>query len=288
METLRVLIAITLAAFAASAQPVTIRELSPSMLIFQTASGNVAASVGPDGALLIGTPSLESTAEISAALAKRTQSPLRYVVVAPQDLSHSQGDAGWVKRGASVAMQALALQRLGGHAMGMPGPLPKQLLDLGVGRPPVSFSDVMTFDMNGDSIHIIHQKPGYSDADSVVHFHTARLLYLGEVFAGDGYALVDKSQNGDLNGIMAALRNWGGSDLRILPARGEVAPAADLKELLSVIESVRAKVKSMIDAHQPEQEVIAAHPSAEFDARYGQGRVKPDEFVREIYASFSK
>jgi hypothetical protein len=201
---------------------------------------------------------------------------------------HSQGDAGWVKQGAFVAMQELALQRLGGHAMGMPGPLPKHLLDLGAGRPPVSFSDVMTFDMNGDSIHIIHQKPGYSDADSVVHFHTAKLIYLGEVFPGDGYPLVDKSQGGDLKGIMATLRNWGASDLRILPARGEVAPASDLKELLSAIESVRAKVKSMIDAHQSEQDVIAAHPSAEFDARYGQGRVKPDQFVHEIYASFSK
>jgi hypothetical protein len=288
METLRLLMAITLAAFVASAQPVTIRELSPAMLIFQTSSGNVAASVGPDGALLIGTPSLESTAEISAALAKRTQSPLRYVVVAPQDLMHSQGDAGWVKRGAFVAMQELALQRLGGHAMGMPGPLPKQLLDLGAGRPPVSFSEVMTFDMNGDSIHIIHQKPGYSDADSVVHFHTAKLIYLGEVFPGDGYPLVDKSQGGDLNGIVATLRNWGGGNLQILPARGEVASASDLKDLLNVIESVRAKVKTMIDAHQSEQEVIAAHPSAEFDARYGQGRVKPDQFVHEIYASFSK
>jgi hypothetical protein len=169
--------------------------------------------------------------------------------------------------------------------MGMPGPLPNRLLDLGAGRPPVSFSDVITFDMNGDSIHIIHQKPGYSDADSVVHFHTAKLVYLGEVFPGDGYPLVDKSQGGDLNGIMATLRNWGGSSLRILPARGEVASAADLKELLSVIERVRTKVKTMIDAHHSEEDVVAAHPSAEFDARYGQGRVKPDRFVHEIYAS---
>jgi hypothetical protein len=77
MEPSRLLLAFSLAALVASSQTVTIREFSPSMLIFQTASGNVAASVGPDGALLIGTPSLESTPEISAALAKRTKSPLR-------------------------------------------------------------------------------------------------------------------------------------------------------------------------------------------------------------------
>jgi hypothetical protein len=31
-------------------------ELTPTLLVFSTAAGNVVASVGPDGALLVGTP----------------------------------------------------------------------------------------------------------------------------------------------------------------------------------------------------------------------------------------
>jgi hypothetical protein len=94
------------------------------LLVFTTSSGNVVASVGPDGALLVGTPSAASTAQISAILAKHTKSTTRYVVIYPQDSAHSQRDAGWGQRGAFVAMQEKALDRLGGHAIGAARPLP--------------------------------------------------------------------------------------------------------------------------------------------------------------------
>lgn len=104
-------------------KPMGVTEITPNLLVFATDNGNVLASVGPDGALIVGTPSAASTAQISTVLAGRTKSPGRYVVIAPQDLAHAQGDAGWGHRGAFVAMQENALQRLGGHAMGPPGQL---------------------------------------------------------------------------------------------------------------------------------------------------------------------
>ena len=36
---------------------VNVTEVTPNVVVFATSSGNVVASVGPDGALLIGTPS---------------------------------------------------------------------------------------------------------------------------------------------------------------------------------------------------------------------------------------
>jgi hypothetical protein len=71
--------------------------------------------------------------------------------------------------------------------MGAPPPLPSRLAKLGVDRPRVVFSEVVAFDINGDSIHFVHMKPGYSDADMLVHFHAANVFYLGEMFPGDGY-----------------------------------------------------------------------------------------------------
>src|SRR5207249_4472249 len=48
-------------------------EVTPNVLVFATRTGNVVALVGPDGALLIGTPSADSTERISSELAKRTK-----------------------------------------------------------------------------------------------------------------------------------------------------------------------------------------------------------------------
>ncbi len=263
---------------------VDITQISPNVLVFATGSGNVVASIGPDGTLLVGTPSVASTAQISTILASRTRSNARYVVIYPQNPAHSEGDAGWGQRGAFIAMQENALERLGGHAMGPQRPLPPRLIELGAGRPRIAFSEVLTFDLNGEAIHIVHQAPGYSNADAVTHFHVANLIYLGEVFPGDGYPEIDSSQGGKLDGLLKQLV-WTGSTIHIVPARGKVTSGVDVKAFKGMIMTVRDRVEQMIVAGATEDQIVAKHPTRDFDARWGQGRVSPDAFVHEIYSA---
>jgi cyclase len=271
----------------AAQQQGEVTEVTPNVLVFATSSGNVAASVGPDGALLIGTPSASSTGFINNEIAKRTKSPARYVVIYPESATQSEGDAGWARLGAFVAMHENALRRLGGNAMGAPGPATERFDKLGVERPRIAFSEVIAFDLNGDSIHVVHQKPGYSDADALTHFHVANVFYLGEAFPGDGYPLIDADQGGTLEGVLSQLV-WTDSKQKIVPARGKVRSGTELKEFSGMIEAVRDRVQRLIDRGQTEDQVIAAHPTASFDERWGQGRVSPDVFVREIYRSLKQ
>jgi len=264
---------------------VGVTVITPGLLVFTTTAGNVVASVGPDGALLVGTPATASTTYISNLLASRTKSAVRYVVIAPQDLAHSEGDAGWGRRGAFVAMHENALQRIGGNTMGAPPPLSRRFTELGVDRPRIAFSEVLAFDINGESIHIVHQKPGYSNADAIVHFHVANLIYLGEVFPGDGYPAIDPAQGGTLEGLVNTLDGWTDSAFRIVPARGEVTNGASVKAFRDMIVAVRDRVKPLIAAGRTESQILAEHPTADFDARWGHGRVQPDQFVREIYSA---
>lgn len=271
-----------------AAESPVITEISPTLLVFGTRSGNVIASVGADGALLVGTPSADSTAAIAELLATRTKSPVRYVVVAPEDLAHSEGDAGWGRRGAFVAMQENALERLGGHAMGPPRPLPAQLVKIGVDRPRIAFSEVITFDLNGEAIHVVHQAAAYSNADAIVHFHAANLIYLGEVFPGDGYPKVDTEQGGNLDGLIKMLSAWTGSARKVVPARGKAMNGADVQQFRDMIVTVRSRVEQMVNAGRSEDEVQAAHPSAEFDAMWGHGRVSASQFVSELYGAVKR
>jgi cyclase len=283
------LIPVTLALMGRSAigadETVDVTEITPELLVFATTAGNVVASVGPDGALLVGAPATASTPHISNILASRTKSGVRYVVIAPQDLVHSEGDAGWGRRGAFVAMHENALQRIGGNVMGAPAPLSRRFAELGVDRPRVAFSEVLAFDINGESIHVVHQKPGYSNADAIVHFHVAKLIYLGEVFPGDGYPAIDPAQGGTLEGLMNTLDAWTDSAFRIVPARGEVTNGAGVKAFRDMLVNVRDRLKPLVAAGRTENQVLAEHPTADFDARWGHGRVQPDQFVREIYSA---
>ncbi len=241
----------------AAEESVRTTEVTPHLLVFATSSGNVIASVGADGAFLVGTPSVASTAQISRELASRTKSAARYVVIFPEDLAHSEGDAGWGKRGAFVAMQEKALERLGGHVMGTPPPLPSRLIELGVDRPRIAFSEVLTFDLNGEAIHVVHQPPAYSKGDALVHFHVAGLLYFGEVFPGDGYPEFDPRQGGNLDGFIKMLSPWTEPGVRVVPARGKVMNGTDLKAFCEMIATVRDRVRHMIDAGRTEDQAVA-------------------------------
>jgi len=266
-------------------ETVGVTEITPELMVFMTTAGNVVASVGQDGALLVGTPSTASTQYIGNLLASRTKSAVRYVVIAPQDLAHSEGDAGWGRRGAFVAMHENALQRIGGNVMGTSPPLSRRFTELGVDRPRIAFSEVLAFDINGESIHVVHQKPGYSNADAIVHFHVAKLIYLGEVFPGDGYPAIDLAQGGTLEGLVNTLDGWTDSAFRIVPARGEVTNGAAVKGFRDMIVTVRDRVKPLVAAGRDESQILAEHLTADFDARWGHGRVQPDQFVREIYGA---
>lgn len=268
---------------AASDENVGVTEITPTTLIFSTSGGNVVASVGPDGALLVGAPTASSTARITRIIGSRTKSSVRYVVIFPGDSSHPEGDAGWQQHGAFVAMQENALRRLGGGGMVSIKPLTAGFAQPGEERPRVGFSEVVKFDLNADSIHVVHQKPGYSDADAIAHFHKAELVYLGEVFPGDGYPKVDAAQGGTLDGLLATLNDWAASSVKIVPARGDVTDGNAVKKYRDMIVAVRERIQSMAESGKSEGEIVSANPTAQFDERWGHGRVKPDEFVREVY-----
>jgi cyclase len=273
------------------AQPrVNVTEIAPNVLVFATKTGNVLASVGPDGALLLGTPSAESTEQVSKMLANRTQSAFRYVVIWPEDPAHSEGDAGWQRRGAFVAIHENTIGHMSansGKMMELPKG-PQRFAELGVELPRITFSEVLAFNLNGDAIHVVHQKSGYSDGDALVHFHVDKVVYLGEDFPGDGYPLIDITQDGTLAGLLSTLEEvtpWVDASMHVVPARGEVTNGAGLQAFHDMIVTVRNRIEGLIKEGQTEEQIIAQHPTAEFDARWGQGRVTPAAFVKEVFAT---
>ena len=172
--------------------------------------------------------------------------------------------------------------------MGAAPPLSEQFVKLGVDRPRVAFSEVITFDLNGEAVHIVKQRPGYSDADTLVHFHVAKLVYWGEVFPGDGYPAIDAAQKGTLEGLLRMLEGWTDPAFHVVPGRGKVTNGASVKAFRDMIVAVRDRVQHSINAGRTEDEVIAEHPTSEFDGEWGHGRVQPDAFVREVYRALTE
>ena len=239
-------------------------QLAPNLYVYAEREGNVAVFANAEGAFVIGPLSAASTAEISADLGRLTQSPRRYVIAMPHANSATEGDGGWGRAGAFVATHEAAWNRFGeGNA------------------PPAAFSEVLKFGIGSEGVHAVHQMPGHSDADVLVHFEGSRVVYLGELLPGDGYPIIERT--GNLDSLVAVLEPWVRSGNQFVPARGPALHAADVRAFRDMLVTMRDRVAAAKRAGQSVEQVVAAHPSAEFDARYGHGRVTADAFVREVF-----
>jgi hypothetical protein len=262
-----------------SAQEVSTVEAAPGVLVFTTPAGNSIASVGPDGAVIVGVQTPAATPAIEAEIAHRTRSSRRYVVLSPGDSTVVAGDAGWGALGAVVVAHEWNRPKLEEWSR-LPGAPPMAL-------PPVTYSEVLAFDLNGESIHVVHMPPGYSNDDAIVHFHHSGVIHLGGAFTTDGYPAIDLSQNGSIDGMVEVVGRFIDSpaDNRFIPSRGPLASTAQLREYHGMLTRVRDRVRALEKAGKTEDAVVAAAPTAAFDARWGKGPVSPEAFVRMVYRS---
>lgn len=251
-------------------------ELGAGVLLFSTPAGNIVVAHGNEGAFIVGPVGSASTAAIQAQLEQRRAGPIRYVIVSPQATALTEGDGGWQRLGAYVASHENSTGRWHSQV--------SRLRAAGADIPRVAYSEVIKFDINGKAFHAVHQRPGHSDADVLVHFEEDGIVYLGESYAGDGYPVIDTANGGTLEGLIQTLNPWAGpGGNRFVGARGPAAQGTDIRAFRDMLVAMRDRVRAMVRQGQTLDHVIAARPSAEFDARWGSGRVTPEAFVRAVY-----
>jgi cyclase len=154
--------------------------------------------------------------------------------------------------------------------------------------PVVSFTDSVTFHVNGDDLVAYHIPPAHTDGDAVIHFTKADVVHMGDAFFNGAYPYVDVSSGGNVNGVIGAadrvLASCTATTI-IIPGHGVVADCAALKRYRDVVATVRDRVQAEMGKGRSLAQLKAAGLSAEFDASWGRGFIKPDVFVELIYRS---
>jgi cyclase len=151
--------------------------------------------------------------------------------------------------------------------------------------PVVTFTDDVTLHLNGDEIHVIHTPTAHTDGDSIVHFKKANVIHTGDTVTS-GYPLVDIDSGGTFEGFIAAAdRILALSDdaTKIIPGHGPLMTKADMVAYRQMLGEARDRVGKLMAAKKTIDEIKAANPLAEFDARWGQWFVKSDMLIEEIW-----
>jgi glyoxylase-like metal-dependent hydrolase (beta-lactamase superfamily II) len=135
---------------------------------------------------------------------------------------------------------------------------------------------------------LIHVPAAHTDGDLLVHVPAANVLHMGDCFFNGLYPIIDTGTGGTVDGLIAALdRGLALSDTRtrIVAGHGPVGGRADLKKARDMLVEVRDRVARLKRAGKTREQTLAAAPTRDLDATWGQDWVKPAQIVGSVYDS---
>jgi cyclase len=250
------------------------------------AGGNVAVTVGDDGLFVIDDEIQPMTPKLKVALAALSKKPVRFVVNTHWHADHTGGNPAMAAAGAVIVAQDNVRKRLSvDQVRTFMGKSMTTLALPPAALPVITFTDDVTLHLNGDEIHVIHVPPAHTDGDSIVCFKNANVIHTGDTVTS-GYPLVDIDSGGTFEGFIAAAdRILALSDdaTKIIPGHGPLMTKADLVAYRLMLIEARDRIGKLMAAKKTVDEIKAAKPMAEFDAKWGQWFVKSDLLIEEVW-----
>ncbi|MFN2397887.1 MAG: MBL fold metallo-hydrolase [Gemmatimonadaceae bacterium] len=254
------------------------------------AGGNIGVSAGADGAFLIDDQYAPLTDKIRAAVAGITNRPIRFVLNTHWHGDHTGGNERMGQVGALIVAhenvrKRMSVAQFNKFFNSTTPPSPKAAL------PVVTFTQAVTFHLNNDEIHAFHTEPAHTDGDAIIHFRRGNVVHMGDIYFNGMYPFIDVASGGSIDGVIAATdRAIALSDdsTKVIPGHGPLSNRSGLRAYRAMLSTIRERVKREIAARKDLSAVLAAKPTAEFDAVWGKGFLPPQRFIEIVYADLSR
>ena len=269
---------------------ITVVPVTPDIYMLQGAGGNIGLSVGRDDAFVVDDQYAPLTAKVRAAIATVTTKPVRFVVNTHWHGDHTGGNENMASAGAIVVAHDNVRRRMSTEQFIEQFNLREPASPVAA-LPVITFSDTISFFVNGDTVRAMHVRRAHTDGDAVIVFRAANVVHMGDVYFNGMYPFIDVSSGGSLVGTIAAVDAvlaMTDAGTKIIPGHGPLATRADLVRYREMLVAVRTRVAPLVARRRTLQQVLAAKPLAELDVIWGKGFMKPDQFLTAVYSSLSR
>ena len=262
--------------------PITAERITENLTLLSGAGGNITVLSNSEGLLLVDGSLPERTADLMKFLDERFKGQ-RIAAAFNTDwhLEHTGSNEALRKAGAKIIAHENTKLWIGADFVSdwqnkRYKPRPSQAF------PTETFytNGKMTF--GGEPIEYGYMAQAHTDGDIYVFFPKQNVLVAGDVLAVSQYPILDYVTGGWIGGLQnanQALLKIVNAETRIVPGSGPVQTRADLQAQADMCNAMRDRLVKLMRQGMGPQDMIAAAPSKEFDAKWGN----PELFIRNAY-----
>ena len=233
---------------------IKVTKVSGNIYMLEGAGGNIAASVGEDGIVIVDDQYAPLADKIAAALKAIgvTDKPVRFVINTHYHGDHTGGNLAFATTGSTVIAQDNVRKRLetGGKAGNGGTVASEQKVAPKGALPIITFDHDVTVHLNGEDIRALHFPAGHTDGDAIVFFPKANVVHMGDDFVRYGYPFIDVNSGGSVQGMIAACEKVVAvlpPDVKVIPGHGQLSNLDEVKDYIVMLKGTSAAVQA---AHQ--------------------------------------
>lgn len=266
---------------------IRVEKLDENFYVLFGLGGNIGVSVGRQGTLVVDDQFPELIPKVTKALTELGSKGIDFAINTHWHFDHAEGNLALGPAGTwLVAQENSREMMLSDNVVNLVSVKYLQKAYPEDALPVMTFADRMQFHFNDQTIELLHFGPAHTTGDAAVYFRGVNAIHLGDVF-NRGYPFIDADSGGEIDGMIAfceAVLDVIDDRTKVIPGHGEVSDIDGLSAYVNMLKTVRLRIDGLIAEGNSLEQILAAKPTAEFDATYGD----PQMFVNRTYTSLVK
>ena len=262
-------------------------DLGNRTYMLEGQGGNVTVAAGNDGVIMVDGQFAPMHDKLKAAIAAVSPQPIKFLVNTHHHGDHVGGNAAFTADGAVVVAHANLrdiMAKGGTNNVSMQPVAPAS----GAALPAKTYTDAMTVDVKGRAAQLKHTANAHTGGDTYIYFADANVLSTGDVVTLGRYPNIDYLNGGSVKGMIAAVDAYialSNDNTKVVPGHGPVSSKAQLVEYRTMLVTARDRMAKLIAEGKSLDDVYAAKPYADFDAKLSANEQMAKNFMRVVYSS---
>ena len=267
-------------------------DLGKNTYRLEGAGGNITVAVASDGIIVVDSQYEPLYAKIKAAIAAISQLPVKFVVTTHYHGDHTGGVERFQNDGAiGVAQDNIRVRLAAGTINGITGNKTPPRPEAGIPKQ-TYIGGSTTVETGGRKALLTHVNNAHTDGDTFVYFADANVLATGDLLSNTKrYQSIDFANGGDIRGVikaMDAMLKISNADTKVVTGHGGPATRADIEEYKAMLITANERVEKLVNEGKSEEEVMAAQPLKDLDAKWAQNGTAAAAFLKMVYNSYKR